>query len=300
MSIKTHDILRRIIVCLLAWRIKDTFITWKSRTSKQHGMYPSNWHRLLILKASIEYILCIIKKGILSCISWVINHRWPRQISLQGKISNLIVSLIFTTNSLVIKIGYLYQTTRNRWEKPWMMLWSSWKHKNWHLPGWQSKNRYNKVAKKDSENADIFQQELNERLARINKCIYLLHRIKAHKTKDFRCDIQPMIVPASMRHFTKYANCLLRVIIETSVPLDWSDWQGTIPDVAVSVLFITRNYLEVHIDIGFRRTSMQENISLETARQDSVYGKTLIVPLLGLEKGENWQVIFSLLYAKVS
>lgn len=36
---------------------------------------------------------------------------------------------------------------------------------------------------------------------------------------------------------------------------------------------------------------MQENISMDTAQQDSVYGKTLIVPLAGLEKDETWQVV---------
>lgn len=72
----------------------------------------------------------------------------------------------------------------------------------------------------------MYQQELNERLVQVNKSIYLLHRIKAHKTKEFLFNVQPMAVPASMRHFTKYANCMLRIIIQTSIPLDWSDWQG--------------------------------------------------------------------------
>ncbi|KAI7876098.1 hypothetical protein K492DRAFT_239956 [Lichtheimia hyalospora FSU 10163] len=132
------------------------------------------------------------------------------------------------------------------------------------------------TAKKEVDN---HVQLLNERLIAMNRTIYGLQRIKGQKTKlqletdddssPFQCDLQPIIIPSSMRPFTRSASCL-RLRLRALIPMDWSQWS-------------------LHVNICHQSTLLRQVTSSCTQQQDSVDGTTLIVPLAGLTDNPVWE-----------
>ena len=88
---------------------------------------------------------------------------------------------------------------------------------------------------------------MNTKLASVNRTIYALQRIKSQKQKlagndednvdfvsPFQCNVQPLVILPSSRHYTGRANCALRLRVRTSMDLDWDKWYRMYIDYTVT------------------------------------------------------------------
>ena len=81
----------------------------------------------------------------------------------------------------------------------------------------------------------------------MNRTIYALQRIKSLKQKlgghdedngnfvsPFQCNLQPLVILPSSRHYTGRASCALRLRVHTSMDLDWDKWYRMYIDYIVT------------------------------------------------------------------